>query len=876
MAGASVADVLSEISALLDRGRADAALGMIERCRQAGSDPWLVRLEVERGRALAILGEYEEAERVLRETRAQLASMAEDDGVPALLALAACDAALGEMCHRRTDFRRAIDHFGVALASLREARQACLAALGPQQAAQQGRAGASTDSPCSFGTCTVNQIGREIARASVMQAESLMSCGEFAKASDLVDEALATFSECGDVAWRGRAAKAKGTIAWYQDRFDEALSWYERAEADLALTDMSVQAAFVDNNRALVYWKINQPAEAVRLFEKARPVIASAGMETEAATIDVNTSIALASLGRTSEALALLDRAGEVFERLGVRQKAGWVEYYRGKILAQTGHVREAMARFAAARTRFQDESIDTYRAQATLYLGLCHIDLGELDEGRVACQEALDVALARGVPDLAFPALYGLARATEPANPSRALELYGDAIREIERMRRSLEEDRLKTSFVLDKTRVYDAAVSLAVELGRHDDALAFVERAKSQAFLDSVRALGRGRGTEGGDSPGAADSPLVFAARCLFGADVLDAIVEYYLLPRRLLIFVMTPIGGTDGKAPLPCCERERVRLLSVSSDLDPSALADLVAGLYADIDIMQATPREFVASNMLQLLASFNDHARSLYSVLIRPVEEPLSGLRRILIVPHGLLHHVPFHALHDGRGYVIDSREVLLAPSLGTLEALWKRGRRTIRTCLAVGASDDAAPLADAECRRIVELFGPGNGKLLLGADATASAFSKSAAEFDVVHVAGHAVFDANDPMRSSIKLADGVLSAADLFGTRMDCALVMLSACQTGVAYVSSGDELLGLSRAVFRAGASSLVASLWKVNDESTAALAVEFYSELLRGRTKTEALRGAALRVRERYPHPYYWAPFVLLGDPRAGASQA
>ena len=100
--------------------------------------------------------------------------------------------------------------------------------------------------------------------------------------------------------------------------------------------------------------------------------------------------------------------------------------------------------------------------------------------------------------------------------------------------------------------------------------------------------------------------------------------------------------------------------------------------------------------------------------------------------------------------------------------------------------------------------------------------------------------------------------------------RLECALVMLPACQTRVAQVSSGDELLGMSRAVFNARASSLVPSLWKVNDESTVDLAVEFYRSLLAGRAKPEALRCAALRIKDRLPHPYYWAPFVLLGDPR------
>lgn len=889
-------------------------------------------LDVARGRALSVLSDYDRAEQPLRHARHRVVEalgggtpdVTEAQGRSAstetrnrptgnrpdtahlLLVLAACDAALGEMFHRRTRFREAIEHFRNALADLRAAGEtrpaiacdndtgpasrnhdsgdasnaseahSCARACARGRNDKQGHADSCSSAPDLLGA---GGIEREAARVKVMMAESLMSCGEFSEAGALSDEALQTFSKTGDLAWRGRAAKAKGTIFWYQDKFNEALRWYEKAEADLLASGMTVQAAFVNNNRGLVYWKINQTAEAVTLFEKARPVVASAGMQTEAATIDVNTSLALASLGRTEEALALLDRAGAIFEGLGVSQKAGWVDYYKGKILAESGCHREAIERFRRAKERFDDQAIDTYRAQAGLYLGLCQLELGAFDEARPAFEQALDVAAARDVPDLAFPALYGLARVTERVDPARALDLYKGSIREIERMRRSLAEDRLKTSFVLDKTRVYDAAVSLAADLDRHLDAFALMERAKGQAFVDSLKVASGAGGTEvqGDGSAEAWDTaadPLSFAAAILTAEKAVDAIVEYYLLPQRLLVFVATAPGPAAGRRvaghkPGGLADPGEVQTDLITVAVDMSAVDDLVAWLYTDVEVIQSAPASFVATNMAQFLASWNDHARALYDVLIAPLGDRIAGRRRLLVVPHGPLHHVPFHALHDGRRYLVDSHETFFAPSLGALEAIWRKGHRTVRTCIAIGAKDEAAPLAEEECARIARLFGPGNARLVVGGDATVNALSQNAEGFDVVHVAGHSVFDPQDPMRSHIRLADGDLSALDLFQMRITCALVMLSACQTGVAYVSSGDELLGLSRGVFHSGASSLAASLWKVNDEATVDLAVEFYRALLAGRTKPEALRRAALRTRSRLRHPYYWAPFVLLGDP-------
>lgn len=117
------------------------------------------------------------------------------------------------------------------------------------------------------------------------------------------------------------------------------------------------------------------------------------------------------------------------------------------------------------------------------------------------------------------------------------------------------------------------------------------------------------------------------------------------------------------------------------------------------------------------------------------------------------------------------------------------------------------------------------------------------------------------------MFSGIRLGDGYLNLYDLYQIRLPAKLVTLSGCATGMNFVSAGDELLGLQRGLFCAGATSLLLSLWDVHDESTAALMQAFYAEYMQSGDMPKALQSAMTGLRQHNPHPYFWAPFILIG---------
>jgi CHAT domain-containing protein len=138
---------------------------------------------------------------------------------------------------------------------------------------------------------------------------------------------------------------------------------------------------------------------------------------------------------------------------------------------------------------------------------------------------------------------------------------------------------------------------------------------------------------------------------------------------------------------------------------------------------------------------------------------------------------------------------------------------------------------------------------------------------------LIHIAAHGVFRPDAPLFSSIELADGPLTTADIFNLNLHTDLVTLSACETGRSVVGGGDELAGLMRAFLYAGAAGLLVSQWRVEDSSTAALMTDFYRAVAAGATGPAALRAAqagfltGAMPQNGYSHPFYWAGFQFIG---------
>jgi CHAT domain-containing protein len=254
----------------------------------------------------------------------------------------------------------------------------------------------------------------------------------------------------------------------------------------------------------------------------------------------------------------------------------------------------------------------------------------------------------------------------------------------------------------------------------------------------------------------------------------------------------------------------------------------------------------------------------HLSELYRELVAPIRDRLDA-EHLVIVPHGFLHQLPFHALLDGGKWLCDEYSISYAPSASVFQLCAAKRSRAPERSLVLGIPDPLAPHIRQEAEFVASVLP--NAALFLGEEASEDRLRAYGPVSRFIHIATHGLFRSDNPMFSSIRLGNSQLTLLDLYQLRLSAELITLSGCGTGLNAVVGGDELLGLARGLLYAGAQALVVTLWDVNDESTAMFMKYFYEKLTCTTNKAVALQHAIHRLRSNYAHPYHWAPFVLIG---------
>lgn len=288
------------------------------------------------------------------------------------------------------------------------------------------------------------------------------------------------------------------------------------------------------------------------------------------------------------------------------------------------------------------------------------------------------------------------------------------------------------------------------------------------------------------------------------------------------------------------------------------------------------------------------AFGANARALYAALLGPVDTELQSAGQLIVVPHAGLWEVPFQALLTPRGkYLIEERALAYAPSASALKQLNARRRPRAAQPRVVafgdprqaGSAAAALPNAAREVREVAAVYGASRSVVAVAGEATEARFRQLAPQADILHIATHGVIDDASPLFSYVMLAgrgggaaagDGRLEGRELLNMQLGAELVVLSACETARGRIAAGEGVVGLSWALFAAGASTAAVSLWPVDSASTTDLMAAFHRER-HARTgpapapTAQALRAAQVRAlgRPGSRHPFYWAGFVVIGVP-------
>lgn len=753
---------------------------------------------------------------------------------------------------------------------------------------------------------------RQLVQVDNGLANVLSQQHRFRDAARLYEGALARAESVGMEVMQALIECNLGNLALSQGRYDRALDYLERSRRRYAGLGMPHESALAEQSLADAYLELNLFPEAIAIYARIGPTFAELGMRFEQAWTLAHHGRALLASGQPAAAQALLAAARTLFDAEENRVCAAMALLLEAQRCYAVGDYPAAWMAATEAEPALWAGGPREWAALAGWLRGETARVLGAA-EALPLLEAALHAAQTGALPQIAQRCWTSLGLLAADAGAATAA--FQQAVMLIETLRAPLPAEEFRTAFFADKLTPYAELVRLCLAdpaPERRAEALGYVERSRSRALVDmlggAVQALPRPRDDfeaerlarltdlreelnwfynqvnrpPDGDAPRnpAALEQLEVAVRereaaileiarqlqqrggdaglAAYNVEPLDvvrlqqdlgpdtALVEYFSLDGELLAFVLSA-EGIDVVRNLGREEQVEVAVSQLRFQTD--ALRHGVERMRPHMEQLGRRARHYLAR---------------LYDLLLRPIESRM-GARRLVVAPYRTLHYVPFHALYDGAAYLIERREVCYAPSAGVLHHCLARPPRPLERALLLGVPDERAPLVRAEVAGLAPLFPA--ARTLLDEEATLAALREHSPTADLLHLACHGLFRPDSPLFSALRLADGWLTVRDAYGLTLDASLVVLSACETGVSVVAPGDELIGLARGFFSAGAATLLVSLWTVEDATTTALMQHVYTRLRAGDRPAAALRAAQCELLRRYPHPFFWSPFVLLG---------
>lgn len=729
-------------------------------------------------------------------------------------------------------------------------------------------------------------------------------------------KAETTFKQVRDFAAERKmhtvVAQADYNVAWLhylRGDYSQAISMLREARETCRSSGDRYHVGLCSLDLSEIYLELNMSREAAETAEQASTAFQKLGMRYERGKALTNVAIAFGQQGKADHALKLFLRARRILVKERNKVLPSLIDLYRAVVLVDEKREAEAYRLCLAALKAFQRFKLANKAVVCRLLLARIHFRNNDLVRARQECARALKKATTLESPVLNCQALALMGQIESALGRDKlSYEAYGLARESLEQLRNSIHGEELKISFMKDRVAIYEALVALSLKRGQTGAALMeafdYIEQAKSRSLLDvlstsrsaswlapqgetefarRIRALreelnwyfhkielaqfgqasqqdltllrkeSRRREREllellREHSPEDEKGQIAVALtveqiRKALPVDTL--ILEYFQVQERIVVFLL-------GQDQMKCVSLEESSTISTLMELLRFQLAKPHLGA------------AYVKAFGNTLLDSIRIHLKDLYVALIDPIREWLKA-NHLIIAPHGILHNLPFQALWDGERSLIDEFTISYAPSASVFAFCQARSAPTCDRSLILGIPDLAAPLVREEVEAVAGSLA--NSELFLGANATTECLRQKGQHIRFLHIATHGYFRRDSPMFSGIRLGDSYLSLYDLYQMKLPAELVTLSGCSTGLSVVSAGDELLGLARGLIYAGAQTSLLTLWDVQDGSTTQLMKYFYSRLESAQNKAEALQKAMQLLKVEHPHPYYWAPFVLVG---------
>jgi CHAT domain-containing protein len=705
-------------------------------------------------------------------------------------------------------------------------------------------------------------------------------------------------------------------LYFLRGEYGRAIQMLRDASASAAKAPDIYQSALCNLDLSEIYLELNLSTEARDLGHAAHEGFRQLGFGYESAKALSFAAIAASRLGQAFEGVKLFAQAKEMFVQDNNLVWPSLIDLYEALVLFNEGRLFEARRLSISAHEFFRASQMPGKAVLAELLLSRIALRISDTHAAQQHCERALADLSKLDSPVLLYQAEFLMGeifRAT--GKNDDAYHSYSRARAAVEQLRGSLRGEELKLAFFQNKLEVYENLVDLCLrrEGNRNteslEEAFQHIEQAKSRTLADllsqpmhvpkagdhgqselvrSIRNLreelnwyynliereqlrpeerSQERIKNLEQQARAREADLMRAAKEATVAESHEAglqvistlsleqirealpaeatLVEYFRIQDRYVACIVT---------------RDDLHIIPVTVQARIQKLLQL---LQFQMSKFRLDP-QYVSAFSQSLLEATQAHLKNLYQELIAPIRHLLNS-KHLVFVQHGPLHYLPFHALHDGDSYLIDSFTVSYAPSANVYALCQTKAANHTGESLILGIPDAQTPSIQAEVDALNSILP--NAKLFVGNEATEEVLRTRGRTSRNIHIATHGYFRQDNPLFSSIRLGDSHLSLYDIYHLQLPAELIVLSGCATGLNVVTPGDELIGLVRGLLQAGAQSLVLSLWDVHDATTKDFMIAFYQRLQQGEPKAKAMQSAMLELRARSPHPYHWAPFSLIG---------
>ncbi len=762
----------------------------------------------------------------------------------------------------------------------------------------------------------------QIADALTATAGVYLLLGEFEKALE-VDRQGLEISRDVDNAWGiGSAFIGIGNIYNAMGDYRRAVEYYNRADSLYRELRDTVARATPMNNIGTVLFFQGDYDRALDQFTGVLKILRDAGQEDEFLAIVIgNIGEVYYEQGRLKEAETWLKSGLELADSLNARRVSATKLTILAKTMIAADRLDEA-AKHGERALQLSEEIGELEQvAETNFVMGELALRRGNTGEGEIYLKKSVEVSERIGSTKYLWRPLYHLGILHRDRNDREgAIDYLKRSVETIESLRdRVSGGEAAEKLFASDrmKIQVYEALIALLIEKGEIETALGYLERSSSEdlrarfrslapeladpsqkKILDQGRelkaridklaeqiAVERGR-EEGSEEKIEKLQEIISIAESDYIRFVTETVREQPEL-RNYFSTGVNPIELRQRKQKIP----EDVAVISYL--LGESQLFVFFATSDTVIARVMSTPRSDIEWTVRQLYwmveapdseegeemtpADILPYASELYNLLIAPVEDQLAGKEKLAIIPSGDLNYLPFGLLSsspDEPRYLMEDHSIFYVSDLGIF--LEEKARADKPHVVAFGNADNSLPSAEQEVKDIASLY-PG-AKVYLREEATEDKAKNMPEEYNTLHFATHGNLDYTNFENSWLTLAenpaageDGRLTLEEIWGISnlANCRLVTLSACNTAVSEEVVEGWPINPANAFLQVGVPRVVATLWQVDDNATAILMKEFYTNLkTHGSADALKLAQAKLAAQEEYAYPYYWAPFVLLGD--------